>query len=86
MNLCDRFEISGVVQKTRVIMPKKADSNWRQYVIVVAGLGKVFHLKTEDEKLFLSVGIGQTVRATGDFSFFNNIPQFDVARIEQLDD
>ena len=82
MILYDRFEIAGVVQRTRIILPKKADSKWRQYVITVAGLGKMFDLKTEDEKLFGSVIIGQEIKAVGDFSFFNNIPQFEVARIE----
>jgi len=86
MNLYDRFEIAGVIQNTRVIMPKKADSNWRQYVLSVATLGKNFTLRTEDATLFQNVAIGQHVRCVGNFSFFNNIPQFDLSGIELLEE
>ena len=81
MNLYDQFDIAGVVQDTRVIMPKKSDSKWRQYVISVATLGKNFNLRTQDETLYHSVAIGQHVRCVGSFSFFNNIPQFDLQDI-----
>ena len=80
-NLFDRFELAGMVSKKRVILPKKADSKWRQYVITVLGLGKRFDLKTEDERLYQSVLEGQHIKATGDFSFYNNIPQFEVSGI-----
>ena len=86
MNLYDRFDIAGVIQNTRVIMPKKADSKWRQYVISVATLGKNFNLRTEDETLYQAIAIGQHVRCVGTFSFFNNVPQFDLANIELMED
>ncbi len=86
MELYDRFDITGVVQNTRVVLPKNTDSNWRQYVISIATLGKNFNLRTEDVTLYQSVAIGQHVRCTGEFSFFNNVPQFNLSRIELLDE
>ncbi len=86
MKLLDRFEICGIVQDTRVIMPKKADSKWRQYIISVATLGKNFNLRTEDISLYQEVVIGQNVRCFGTFSFFNNVPQFDLAGIKPVDE
>jgi hypothetical protein len=82
--LKDCWELQGVVLETRIITAKKQNSEWRCYVIRVAGLGKQFEIQSQDIKFYNAVGRGQVIMAKGDFEFYNNIPKLMVRELTDV--
>ena len=86
MELVDRWEVTGVVMDQRQIKSKKPDSDWQMYILKIAGLGKAFEVQTEDVALYSRVALGEHVRCTGDFDFFNSIPKLVLREVESIDE
>ena len=79
--LKDNWELQGVVLETRIVNAKKQNSDWKCYIIKVAGLGKQFEIQSQDIKYYNAVGNGQIITAKGDFEFYNNTPKLIVREI-----